>query len=592
MGKPTKKRADRRTKRTFQGNQFKSLETNENSKKNPQNNVTSSNINIMNMANTSSSFAKLGSRETPAHEVSESEDFGPEGNRIVDIGLFCDFITSFPCQLCGGKGCLNVSEEIVGLASKIYVTCDNDCDFERMFETSKKTKKARRFGYTVNQQFTLAMCAIGRHRMQAERFTTNMDMPCPVSTGVWNVHLNEVTRTTKNVAEVSMRRAANQVRKEGETISNVTASCDGTWQRRGFSSKNGVSTVLTVDSGCASKVVDTEVMSNYCNKCSIKKANKVSDEDMETWFKSHKTLCMKNHTGAAGAMEPVGIKRIFRRSIKTRKLRYTGFLGDGDSKSYNTVVSANPPIYRHQINKLECCGHVQKRMGKRLMDKVLQCKNKSYTENGKTYKGLGGQNRLTQKSIQRIQGHYGAAIRNNRGDVPGMKKAIMTIWKHRAKDHSECEDWCPSKTGKGQKDQHALPKFVCDEIKPVFEALSSNDLLKKCAHGGTQNTNESFHHLIWERCPKTTFVGRRRLELAVADATIAYNDGELGRLNIFHVLGLSVGKHLRNGLRSIDVKRLQSAYVPGIKSVIKARRARALVSKNQENDPNYGAGQF
>ena len=393
--------------------------------------------------------------------------------------------------------------------------------------------------------------------MQAERFTTNMDMPCPVSTGVWNVHLNEVTRTTKNVAEVSMRRAANQVRKEGETISNVTASCDGTWQRRGFSSKSGVSTVLTVDSGCASKVVDTEILSNYCNKCSIKKANKVSDKDMKTWFKSHKTLCTKNHTGAAGAIEPVGIQQIFRRSIKTRKLRYTGYLGDGDSKSYNTVVSANPPIYSHQIRKLECCGHVQKRMGKRLMDKVLQCKTKSYTENEKTYKGLGGQNRLTQKSIQRIQGHYGTAIRNNHGYVPAMKKAIMTIWKHCAKDHSECEDWCPSKTGKG------------DEIKPVFEALCSNDLLKKCAHGGTQNTNESFHHLIWER-----------LELAVADATIAYNDGELGRLDVFHVLGLSAGKHLRNGLGSIDVKRLQSAYVPGVKSVLKARRAHALVSKN------------
>ena len=90
MGKPTKKRADRRTKQTFHGNHFKSSETNENSKKSTQNNVTSPN-----MANTSSSFAKLGSRETPAHEVSESEDFRRKGNRIVDIGLFCDFITLF-----------------------------------------------------------------------------------------------------------------------------------------------------------------------------------------------------------------------------------------------------------------------------------------------------------------------------------------------------------------------------------------------------------------------------------------------------------------------------------------------------------------
>ena len=108
MDKPPKKRADRRTKRTFHGNRFKSSDTNENFKKSTQNNVTS-----LNMANTSS-CAKLGSRETPAHDVNESEDFRPEGNRIIDIGLFCDSIALIPCPLCGGEGCLNVSEKIVG----------------------------------------------------------------------------------------------------------------------------------------------------------------------------------------------------------------------------------------------------------------------------------------------------------------------------------------------------------------------------------------------------------------------------------------------------------------------------------------------
>ena len=46
--------------------------------------------------------------------------------------------------------------------------------------------------------------------------------------------------------------------------------------------------------------------------------------------------------------------------------------------------------------------------------------------------------------------------------------------------------------------------------------------LSKCTHGGTQNTIESFHNLVWERCPKTAFVGRRRLELAIYEATIIY----------------------------------------------------------------------
>lgn len=40
------------------------------------------------------------------------------------------------------------------------------------------------------------------------------------------------------------------------------------------------------------------------------------------------------------------------------------------------------------IEKIECCGHVLKRMGKGLMDMVTQCKNKEY---------VGGDGRLTKK---------------------------------------------------------------------------------------------------------------------------------------------------------------------------------------------------
>ena len=78
-------------------------------------------------------------------------------------------------------------------------------------------------------------------------------------------------------------------------------------------------------------------------------------------------------------------------------------------------------------------------------------------------------------------------------------------------------------------------------IKPVFDTLSDESLLQKCAHGGTQNTNESFHHLIWKRSPKTTFCGRGYIELAVADATVVFNNGELKRRDIFLNLGMEAG---------------------------------------------------
>ena len=141
-------------------------------------------------------------------------------------------------------------------------------------------------------------------------------------------------------------------------------------------------------------------------------------------------------------------------------------------------------------------GHIQKRMGKRLMDKVTASKNISYTDGGKKYKGIGGIGRLTQRQIQRIQGHYGAAIRENHKSVSEMKKAIWRIWKHYSNDHIDCKNWCPVKSGKGQS-KNILPKFVCTIIKPVFVVLSDDELLRKCLHGGSQNTNESYHNLIF-----------------------------------------------------------------------------------------------
>ena len=63
-------------------------------------------------------------------------------------------------------------------------------------------------------------------------------------------------------------------------------------------------------------------------------------------------------------MEPAGALKIFQRSIKNRGLRYVHYYGDEDSKSYSTVKNVYKPHY--EIEKFECIGHVQKRVGCRL----------------------------------------------------------------------------------------------------------------------------------------------------------------------------------------------------------------------------------
>ena len=47
-------------------------------------------------------------------------------------------------------------------------------------------------------------------------------------------------------------------------------------------------------------------------------------------------------------------------------------------------------------------------------------------------KGVGGANRLTEGMIKRIQNYCGLSIRQNKGNLHGMKKAIIAIQHHPA----------------------------------------------------------------------------------------------------------------------------------------------------------------
>lgn len=192
-----------------------------------------------------------------------------------------------------------------------------------------------------------------------------------------------------------------------------------------------------------------------------------------------------------------------------------------------------------------------------------------------------------------IQGHYGAAIRDNVGNIQSMRKAIWAIWEHRNRQHQNCGNWCPSKKPNGgDPNRNALPDYIMEAIRPVFETLSSDDLLEKCAHGGTQNTNESFHHLIWERCPKTVFCGRRRIELAVADATIVFNDGERKRLEIFGQLGIQAGYYTTNCFKDFDSGRLAKARVHNPAANRQHRQQRAVDNAQlaRDGEGDYLAG--
>lgn len=192
------------------------------------------------------------------------------------------------------------------------------------------------------------MRAIGQGPNSAKTFCGLMNLPSP-HTKV-KKHEEILGMAAEKVSKSSMEQAAQEAVVENEGEANISVALDGTWQKRGFSSLNGVVSATSVDTG---KVIDISVLSKYC-RCPEKLNGK------------HETSCTANFQGSSGNMEVEGAKQIFAGSLEKYGVRYTKYLGDGDSKAYNEVVKSQPYGTDCQVQKLECIGHVQKRMGSRL----------------------------------------------------------------------------------------------------------------------------------------------------------------------------------------------------------------------------------
>lgn len=231
-----------------------------------------------------------------------------------------------------------------------------------------------------------------------------------------------------------------------------------------------------------------------------------------------------------------GVRRIFSESQTKYNIRYVQYLGDGDSKGFLAVQKDSPYGPECQVEKLECVGHVQKRMGNRLR----KLKKKLGTAKLADGKSIGGKGRLTDALIDQIQTFYGLAIRRNSGNLESMKKAVWAVYFHLvstdyAPSHALCsEDWCKylqasdKESYKHEKHTH-VPSAIMDVIKPIFRDLAHPNLLMKCLHGGTQNPNESLNNVIWVRIPKNVFVQLNTLKLGAMDGAAVFNDGNISR---------------------------------------------------------------
>ena len=152
------------------------------------------------------------------------------------------------------------------------------------------------------------------------------------------------------------------------------------------------------------------------------------------------------------------------------------------------TIKESKPYGDTIIKKLECVGHVQKRLGTRCRKLCVTWKGKKLSDG----KGIMGAGRLTDKGINTLQNYYGMVIRNNVGDLYGMEKSVGATLFHNfdmaneEERHQYCPrlstSWCmwwSNKLTPGQnkyRKKLSLQLAIKSLLMPVFRDLSNEPL--------------------------------------------------------------------------------------------------------------------
>ena len=192
--------------------------------------------------------------------------------------------------------------------------------------------------FEINRRAVIATLTSGKGLESLKQFCADMNMPNPMTKSTFNYHACVVKEAAEKAAVDSMEDASSELHDLLNIPSTETADCkvmmDGTWRKRGHSSLQGADSCISEATGM---VLDYETMNKLCHSCNNFDQNSV---EYEEFLATHK--CRSNFSGSAGLMEPIGVQRIYARSMVSRKLRYTSYIGDGDTKSYSSVVKDQP----------------------------------------------------------------------------------------------------------------------------------------------------------------------------------------------------------------------------------------------------------
>lgn len=194
---------------------------------------------------------------------------------LCEIGALTALVAGSACPTCRERklAVREAAEKRKGLSSFLELRCDNaECPESVLSftHTSKRINSAcvsgdpganirydggsSRDGFAVNVKAVLAARAIGAGHDQLSRFCAIIGLPKPLHQKTFHgiakkLHCAAMEAVSQNLEE------ARRVTKDAVGGGDVPVMFDGTWQKRGHKSHNGVGTAVSLDTGDRKSVV-------------------------------------------------------------------------------------------------------------------------------------------------------------------------------------------------------------------------------------------------------------------------------------------------------------------------------------------------
>ena len=165
------------------------------------------------------------------------------------------------------------------LAFLLEFRCER-CHWNQKHYTSKQTETSKyKTPFEINTRAIAEMREIGKGLTSLKMLCGYLNMPPPMQIAAFS-SLSIVGKAYETVVTDSMNNAAHELlinEKVSEYVTennilDITVSGDGSWQKRGHSSLNGVVTLVASDTG---KCVDYRVLSKHCASCKSWETKKI-----------------------------------------------------------------------------------------------------------------------------------------------------------------------------------------------------------------------------------------------------------------------------------------------------------------------------